>query len=87
VIRKCVQFCTDRQTVDSNVTGCMFISYWIIKSTDTNWYGDKKMCRVLYQLSDHDSYVTGCMVIAYWIIKSTDTNWYGDKKKCTVLYQ
>ena len=48
VIRKCVQFCTDRQTVESNVTGCMVIAYWIIKCTDTNWYGDKKMCTVLY---------------------------------------
>ena len=36
VIRKCVQFCTDRQTVDSNVTHHMVIAYWIIKSTDTN---------------------------------------------------
>ena len=48
VIRKCVQFCTDKQTIDSNVTGCMVIAYWIIKCTDTNWYGDKKMCTVLY---------------------------------------
>jgi hypothetical protein len=36
VIRKCVQFCTDRQTIDSNVTGRKFIVYWIIKSTGTN---------------------------------------------------
>ena len=36
VIRKCVQFCTDRQTVDSNVTRRMVIVYWIIKCTDTN---------------------------------------------------
>jgi len=48
VIRKCVQFCTDRQTVESNVTGCMVIAYWIIKCTDTNWYSDKKMCTLLY---------------------------------------
>jgi hypothetical protein len=26
----------------------MVIAYWIIKCTDTNWYGDKKMCTVLY---------------------------------------
>jgi hypothetical protein len=49
VLRKCVQFCTDRQTIDSNVTGCMVIAYCIIKYTDTNWYGDKKMCTVLYR--------------------------------------
>jgi hypothetical protein len=48
VIRKCVQFCTDTQTIDSNVTGRMVIAYCIIKSTDANWYGDKKMCTVLY---------------------------------------
>ena len=36
MIRKCVQFCADRQTVDSNVTGCMVIAYWIINCTDTN---------------------------------------------------
>jgi len=36
VIRKCVQFCTDRQTIDNNVTGRMVIAYWIIKCTDTN---------------------------------------------------
>jgi hypothetical protein len=36
--KKCVQFCTDRQIIDSNVTGCMVIAYCIIKSTDTNWY-------------------------------------------------
>jgi len=36
VIRKCVQICTDRQTVDSNVTRCMVIAYWIIKCTDTD---------------------------------------------------
>jgi len=48
VIRKCVQICTYRQTVESIVTGCMVIAYWIIKCTDTNWYGDKKMCTVLY---------------------------------------
>jgi len=40
VIRKIVQLCTDRQTVESNVTGCVVIAYWIIKCTDTNWYGD-----------------------------------------------
>jgi len=38
VIRKCVQFYTDRQTVDSNVTRRMVIAYWIIKCTDTNVY-------------------------------------------------
>jgi len=27
----------------------MVIAYWIIKCTDTNWYGDKKMCTVLYR--------------------------------------
>jgi len=48
VIRKCVQICTDRQTVESIVTVCMVIAYWIIKCTDTNWYGDKKMCTDLY---------------------------------------
>jgi hypothetical protein len=36
LIRKCVQFCTDRQTIDSNVTDRMVIPYCIIKSTDTN---------------------------------------------------
>jgi hypothetical protein len=49
VIRKCVQFCTDRQTIDSNVTGRMFIAYWLLKSTDTNWYGDRNICTVLYR--------------------------------------
>jgi hypothetical protein len=48
VIRKCVQFCTDRQTIDSNVTGRMVIANWVIKCTDANWYGDKEMCTVLY---------------------------------------
>jgi len=52
VIRKCVQFCTDRQTIDRNVRGCMVVAYWLIKCTDTNWYGDKKMCTVLYRLTD-----------------------------------
>ena len=36
VIRKCVQFCTSRQTRGSNVTRRMVIPYWIIMSTDTN---------------------------------------------------
>jgi len=36
VIRKYVQFCTDRQIIDSNVTRRMIIPYCIIKSTDTN---------------------------------------------------
>ena len=48
MITKCVQFCTDRQTIDSIVTGCVVIAYWIIKCTDTNWYDDNKMCTVLY---------------------------------------
>ena len=80
------RFCTDRQTVDSNVTGCMVIAYWIIKCTDTNWYGGKKMCKFCTDRQTVESNVTGCVVIAYWIIKCTDTNWYGDKKMCTVLY-
>jgi hypothetical protein len=49
VTRNCVQFCTDRLTIDSNVTGRMVIAYSIIKCKDTNWYGDKKMCTVLYR--------------------------------------
>jgi hypothetical protein len=49
VVRKCVEFCTNRQNVDSNATGRMVIAYCTIKPRDTNWYGDKKMCRVLYR--------------------------------------
>jgi len=48
VIRKRVQSYTDRKTIDSNVTGCVVIAYWLIKCRDTNWYCDKKMCTVLY---------------------------------------
>ena len=35
-IRKCIKFCTDRQTSDSNVTCHIFILQWIIKPWDTH---------------------------------------------------
>jgi len=37
VIRKCIKFCTDRQSSDINVTCHIFILQWIIKARDTHW--------------------------------------------------
>jgi hypothetical protein len=83
VIRKCVQFCTDRQTIDCNVTGCIVIACWIINSTDTNIYGDEKMCTDFADSQNKVRKVKDCMVIAYWTIISACKNWYGDKELCT----
>jgi hypothetical protein len=58
-------FCTDRQTVASNLSRCKVIAYWIFHFTDTNWYVDKKYYTGLYDIQIVDSNVTGRMVIAY----------------------
>ena len=36
VIRKCIKFCTDRQTSDSTVKCHIFILQWIIKARGTH---------------------------------------------------
>ena len=36
LIRKCVKCCTDRQARDCNVTCCIVIPHWIIKSAETH---------------------------------------------------
>jgi hypothetical protein len=53
LIRKCVQFCTDGQNIDSNVTCSMVHLSYTINSTDTNLYDDKKRCTDLYSYTDH----------------------------------
>jgi hypothetical protein len=37
VLRKCVIFCTYRESSDCNVTCHMFILHWIIKARGTHW--------------------------------------------------
>ena len=65
--KNCVQVCTDRQTIDSNVTRLRVVPYWIIKTTDTN------CVQFRTDRQTTESNVTRRMVIPYWINKSTDT--------------
>ena len=68
MIRKCVEVCIDRQNVESNVTGCMVIAYWIIKCTDTTGKLIRKCEQFCTDRQTIDCNVTGYMNIAYWII-------------------